>query len=1342
MAKLAGGLTPLEPLLGQKRKKARDDYSIDLDGDRRKRKRVSIKELSERGADALRERAPELADPDKRGMVTRVLDVLDVPRNIIANTIASITGTMPDKPRRGTLLKKVYVSDILGKLGVPKGPVRSIVGFVGDVAFDPWTYYGLGATAGVRVAAHLPKIIGPVAKAIKVAGKTGRIAGELTKAVGVARTAKLEKAFRAVVAAKGMKAAQKRMAETVARRLGTSATRGAPEALALFAKHGEKGRTIFRLPFAAKGIGTLPFGAKARQYKPLTEGGEAWARLAAKKAGARAASAGAAQAAKAETTLAAQLTKAKAAWAAKQAHLLQLATRYKVRKEGMREIGRGTELVQALKGTKEAVRTPEVRRAIKAYEAAQKHAQSLEARAKSAGEAISRLSGKFEVSPEAAAKIKRTLEVGVPPKGSVQSARRAAMAARTSLTTAEKAAPQLKQASAFRQRFETPISLAKGEAKAAGAGAKSVEAQARAAVQATKAKQLEAEAARIARVAFETSPEAPGVIRELGRVQRGTPFERLAPGMANWIRGLKRQIVGPEPSYASQKIVGAGQRGTVGRALMRGKAGAEYGTKVEAALPRLVREGRGSADELRAALRELAEAGPDALRSPNIPGKPPLQAFRSIDPIQQRYAKAIESGLTQDPEVQKVLADYWQNAHAMWAAEKARGFPGRERAGYVSSPFTPEAAKRQQMTLVTGRRPPKPMPGGVGSQRQAPTMGHGYFRVVTMPDRTQRHVLSSAADADAQIQAFKATGGKETGRQEISRLQWDEWARDPSKRPIPIALEFKDAPAIKEGMFQSGLPAAAGQRAGSHEAMMGAADVRDLVGQWRVSIPKGQSEKLYPHLSKPIKPDVGNPFSALGQTGLYDYYYPTEITEMLDGLTKVWDQPDAIEAMLRASDRALGVWKSFQLYHPGYAIRNVFEKPLGALLEGVNPVRATWRAMIPSTHTLRNALVENVPDAVMGQTIQLAGRNVPMASLFEKGRQLHVIGGGRTAVEAPARFGATTTEAVAGKAAKGWNRIHSAIFRGNAAFEDHQKLGVWLELMDQGLSAEDAMLRTLRAAPDMADLPTWTKMGIGRLLPWFRWRIKNGSRMLFHFLPQKPAYFTMLSKFQNAWENWRQQSVPEELRPQWMQDQQAFQISGDRDSGVVFTPQNWLPFDEPINAMGMAVDPQEAVRRGLGELHPMAKGLIEMGTGQSLFRKTPLEPPTLRSIPAALAGSSNTALDSMIGLRPAREWGPGGRLWQMPTAGRKAARLFLGGAVQPMDYQRGLMANYYEMDRKQRELRAQYNRALQVKDKSLAESLLRQWTQIIRQMYQYRFPLPRAAEQSMASAGVPRTGPP
>jgi len=257
----------------------------------------------------------------------------------------------------------------------------------------------------------------------------------------------------------------------------------------------------------------------------------------------------------------------------------------------------------------------------------------------------------------------------------------------------------------------------------------------------------------------------------------------------------------------------------------------------------------------------------------------------------------------------------------------------------------------------------------------------------------------------------------------------------------------------------------------------------------------------------------------------------------------------------------------------------------------------------------------------------------------------------------------------------------------------------------------------------------------------------NGSLQLLHYLPQKPAYAAMMPRFKNFVEGLRSAgSVPDEIRPEWQQEQMGMQISGGPEGGSTWLAQSWFPFEETLQlGTPLVGEPEEGLRRLASSARPGLKFIAEAATGTNIFKGTPLKP--MREMGAAgplkaLQGRSGTALDTIASLRPLREWGPGGRVATMSTAGSAATRAVLGGALQPIDYQRGLLGRYYELQAMQQQLRAQYNRALNARDYALAQQLLEQWTAIMQQMYQYQFPVSRTMEQTMQDLNIPRPGPP
>lgn len=109
----------------------------------RKQERLTVSELNDMDMDEITKRYYG-APIDTRGPVTRFLDMIDLPRNVLFNLAAGDTARR--KAAQGDTaalgLARVNTSDVLESLGVRPGLATGILGFVGDVALDPLTYVG------------------------------------------------------------------------------------------------------------------------------------------------------------------------------------------------------------------------------------------------------------------------------------------------------------------------------------------------------------------------------------------------------------------------------------------------------------------------------------------------------------------------------------------------------------------------------------------------------------------------------------------------------------------------------------------------------------------------------------------------------------------------------------------------------------------------------------------------------------------------------------------------------------------------------------------------------------------------------------------------------------------------------------------------------------------------------------------------------------------------------------------------------------------------------------------------------------------------------------------------
>lgn len=110
---------------------------------KRKVQRSTIAEMNQTDPDALRARLFSM-HRDDRSPVIKVLDLIDAPRNIILSHLApKLRVAAQERGDTGAFgLGRVNFSDVLRELGVTNRVAAGLLGFVGDVLFDPLTYVG------------------------------------------------------------------------------------------------------------------------------------------------------------------------------------------------------------------------------------------------------------------------------------------------------------------------------------------------------------------------------------------------------------------------------------------------------------------------------------------------------------------------------------------------------------------------------------------------------------------------------------------------------------------------------------------------------------------------------------------------------------------------------------------------------------------------------------------------------------------------------------------------------------------------------------------------------------------------------------------------------------------------------------------------------------------------------------------------------------------------------------------------------------------------------------------------------------------------------------------------
>ncbi len=1291
------------------------ELSFDPREERRKNPRISLDELSQKGVKALKERGVGKAIlQGGLSAAKKFFNLLDVPRNTIANIIGNIVGVDRSRLAQGTFQKKVFVSDILKKLGVKKGAVRTIAGFAGDIAIDPLTFLTAGAVTGTRLVKDLPKILKPASRLIRAASQTGRFSDDLARAIAnPARIKKIERGFQALVKRVGPRSAAKRIDRFVRSKLVKNARRGDKGALEFFQKFGQQGRSLLRVPFTAKGFPILKGGAKGRKFRQVVEGlegGRKFGEIAAVKRGAKQAALGAGLlGAKAEVVGLGAAEKLVAA-------TKKVSATQSARGQALAAIGAGG-------GTREVLRTGAVRAAEKKLQIAQKGLAQL--RKQGAKPVIKGLQAKFEVTPGGLKALQRATGLPAPPK-SIRSAARLVAQRKKELAAAKKGVPRIRTLTPAQQAVETPVRLAKTEL----AGVREIPKRVR---RITEAAGVQSEiAARRANALsrLRTAPDAPGIVKERLAQFAGPPTIRNAEGFIPKLRAIKRGLFGPGPTPLNQQLLAVKQRGGPG-SIAKGNVIARTFQKesLEPVVARLAQETGRSADDVRQTIAFFAEAGPGGAGIGRY-----YAGVDFSDPIIDFIRKNQQ--IVDDPGVKNLLGEVFERAQTSRGLRLGAGEQLGKLEPFKARLTTKEA--RQQFSKAAGQE-----------GFRIPAIERAHWRIFELPDGATEKILSSGRNAKAKLARMKEIGAKEVDKKLISELQWNEWGKlAPGDRPAALGPDFPGTKKFTGDMFRPDLAESVGTEVVRTERTLAAADMGKLVEQFGVKVTDAQrlaDPQRFANLAfVRAKPSPGSPFKLLERTGLFEKMYPTEVANLIEDMVKVWGKSGDVNALLKATDTTLGFWKSAQLFHPAYVIRNIFQNFFGGLMAGANPIAVAKRWADPNVRLLRKALVLQNPNILRGVTIPVQGRNVQANFLYNALRRFRGVGGGRVFQQIPGTFaGRTGVQQLRATGGRGLQGLYQSIFKWNAAVEDGQRIGTFLHFMDKGMDTETAFLQTLRAMPDLADLTHWEKTIGKRIFPWYAWMRRNGGLQLFHHLPNKPAFAASMSRLQNFAEGFRQKdSVPDELRPMWMQEQGGLQITGGPEGGTALLTSTTFPFED-IAALGAPLvgEPEEGLKDVVSKLRPGLRFPFEAATGRSLFKGTPLTPlreAGLGAIPRALAGRSGTALDVLGALRPIREVG---RVAGMPTLGRKIGRGILGGALQPLDAQRGLEARFFELNGEQRKLRSQINRALQVGDQALADNLTDQWVGVLRRMFELGFPVPKRFEQVLQQAGVQRRAP-
>ena len=1283
--------------------------SLDKSGkSRRKLPRISIDELNREGIAALRKRPGMLRRfKDRRSAFQKALDWIDLPRNVVAQAVAKVSGYKPKKEgKRATFgLKRIFMGDVLKHMGVENKVARGILGFVGDVAIDPLTYVPGGI--GKHIGAHVPRVMKSGTKQIALAAKAARgvkgakIPLALAKATGIRHTKLLPEVMKRLGAfvkrpALGKEALEdlgKRYPEALkmykaaqagrapARKLHTvfekrlakraleprSGTKAAQETfkttMAWFAKHGLKGMPIAKIPFTQAAITLTGKGKAGKLHKAMTSA-------------------------------------QRAAW-------------------GL-ETGKVASAVR--KGTADAVRSELLE------PAAVKLAGQLQAPIKAAPKVHLQAATAVQAARQALRDAGLTLKSKVKP-GSVQA---------KLLDTYRKSEARRKALLGVRRK----VAAAKpGIRKKAVEGIKVARKTAPAQKKAGEAAATEA-AAKL--LGLRTAVEAPLPVRLASEAKRGA-FMR--PGS---IRAGLSKLFGPGRSVQRSAELGAKHQATLGKAMTTSRIAATLETPTNAAIAAIRKAGitipNRSPQQILSYYLDLRKGGGAA-------------ALHASDVGVGAWAQL--SKLNDLPEVRALTKQTDEVLGALAKTRKGRG--AKDITGYYPRKAAPSA-----MTAIAARKGRGASKGYVTDTLKGVNQPSDLARARNVPITSPEGVellprLSSSLTA-AERKTMLAQGYKLGKDLPVSMMEMD-------KRALSGRLgKVVDASQLKGEYIDPDVARAVGRAAGSEEVAQGFQRFFDLVKADSALIPADNapafmSELASGGLGSGLKiPQVppGSQFHQMlqenGMSDLLQRVFPQQTADMVERWAQVYNSPAISHNLINLGDMSLGWFKRWALTHPGYTLRNIWSNALTTTMAGglgAAQRQVKW-AFNPKFRGGMWEIVQAVEkgqlDSLAGKTIQLGGNAVPMDEIARQAMKANIVGVGRSSAEFTMeilRQGAGAGEVSAKGFGKAIGRgVTKPVMKGsnwirkfNSGIEDSMRMGAWLGFLEEGLTWDEALKKTLLAMPDMTDITAAERAGLARVLPWYRWMKANGTNQLLYHAKHRPEWFKLPQNLQNLVETAQGDTTPRELRPEWMREAQAAQFSGDREGGQAFLMRSWFPFEEVHGLAAGLQEPGAGAEYLASQLRPGLKFGIESATGHDVFRKKPVESLTtgqmLGNIPRGVLGKSGTTMDSLVGMRPVKEYNPwGGRVAQQKTTGGKIARGLIGGAVQQVSRQAGMRERDLATKNELVQLRRDIARAGEAKDMGLYHRLMARYMQIQRERQSLGLPVFKATEAALEQAGL------
>lgn len=474
-------------------------------------------------------------------------------------------------------------------------------------------------------------------------------------------------------------------------------------------------------------------------------------------------------------------------------------------------------------------------------------------------------------------------------------------------------------------------------------------------------------------------------------------------------------------------------------------------------------------------------------------------------------------------------------------------------------------------------------------------------------------------------------------------------------------------------------------------------NVADMRGQtWRML-----DKEMFKHKDNPI---ITRLTKGMENTVLLE-----PVADFIEDIAKVW-KDDKIRPALDVLDRVTGAIKTTQLLGPAWFVKSLVAHVTLFGQAGVN--MASWAKKVPSSGqmiwaqgdaerlakiktTLRGQgenveemLKANETGNVIGQGANLFSDELRQQGAVERDstlpsllKQMPWYEGTKAnwdfrlaqslAANNPALRKAGYPLAAIGALRDTYNRgLVKPFFSAYQKVNDTVRLAAVRALVEDGNDVRSAIEKVRRGAYDYEDMTSFEHKYMRVMVPFYKW-VRNNLAYQVKMLFEEPKWANAYPKLKNAFEEMTsgEQRVPDNMRPEWMQEELATQLGDNPDSRYALMLGKFSPQIEAVDvAQGLTGvrGLMDAAKFGLSQTNPIPQAAASLAYGKDLFSG--------RSIGAGEGEGDMTAGQFLAGqVRPLSEYGPGGKVQEaFGRGGLKggALRLGLGGSAQEFDQAR------------------------------------------------------------------------